>query len=160
MFYRLMLQKTVWVPCEHFGTQLRDKIKEILCNSVEGRVEIEHCSFVIAVLDVKTVSSGKLQDTGDAVFHVEYEALVQRHFKGEVVDATAFRITPPQSVAFRVGALEVFVRVKGMTYDSDAKGFVTASGVSILKEGTVTKIRLIQCTVPGHSIELIGELPN
>ena len=152
-----MLKKSVWVAPEHFGPQIRDKIRSILCESVEGQHDVDLNCFILAVLDIKKFSTGKLQDIGDAVYQLEYDALVQQHFKGEVVDAIVGRISPPHSVYFRLGALQVYVRVTEWKYDADAKGFVTASGVSIMKVGTITQVRILQ-TPDATSRQLIGEL--
>ena len=162
MYFKLVLTQTVAVPPVHFGPTLYESIRRLLCTAVEGHVELEHESFVIAVLDIKSMTPGKLMDFGDALFSVHYEALVQRHFPGEVVEGWVSRIIPPSSVSFRVGALTAHTYIaatnQSYRYDGDINGFVNALGTTALKEGSVCPIRITGSLIPGNTIKLSADV--
>eukprot|EP00760_Papus_ankaliazontas_P031903 PhM_4_TR5526/c0_g1_i1/m.66936/K03015/RPB7, POLR2G; DNA-directed RNA polymerase II subunit RPB7 len=161
MFFKLNLTKTVFVPPVYFGPMLTEAIRDLLCSNVEGSLDQSVGAYVIAVLDITSTGSGKLMDTGEACYHIKYLALVQKHFNGEVVDAVATRIMPPQGVFFKVGALTAYVRLSSeqWVYDPDAKGYVNVmTRTTALKDGSVGRIRLHNCRAREHSVQLTGEL--
>eukprot|EP00614_Pseudopedinella_elastica_P009767 CAMPEP_0172609982 /NCGR_PEP_ID=MMETSP1068-20121228/29863_1 /TAXON_ID=35684 /ORGANISM="Pseudopedinella elastica, Strain CCMP716" /LENGTH=173 /DNA_ID=CAMNT_0013413601 /DNA_START=306 /DNA_END=827 /DNA_ORIENTATION=+ len=75
---------------ENFGAELRQRIHKRLCEDVEGTVH-GTTGIVVAVLrfyDEQDCERGLIEyETGHASFIVNYEAIVFRPFKSQVLDA-------------------------------------------------------------------------
>ena len=153
------------VPPVHFGPALQENLRQVLCSAVEWKVESQHGSYVLAVIEITRQSPGKLSNSGNAVFQVEYDALVQKNFNGEVLEGIVSRIIPPSAATFRVGALTAYIRIapdsstnEGYKYDENLSGFVNVQGNIVLKEEAIARIRLISCGIPGNMTKMIAEL--
>jgi len=75
---------------ENFGRELQQKLRKRLCEDVEGTVP-ETTGIIVAVLrfyDEQDVKRGLIEyETGYASFIVNYEAIIYRPFKNQVLDA-------------------------------------------------------------------------
>ena len=165
MFYKTPLTAKLLVPAIFLGQSLHESLKVILCNKVEGKVEQTYRSFVVAVMDVLSLDTGKVQESGDVLFVVEYEALVHKVVVDEVVHGVVESILPPNTVKFRVGPLNSRVRLTSSkssgeeyTYDPDIKGLVGSDGGSAFREGSIAKLRIVHCSLPANTIKIVGEL--
>ncbi|KNH07530.1 RNA polymerase Rpb7 N-terminal [Perkinsela sp. CCAP 1560/4] len=165
MFYKAPLTTKILVPALYLGPTLHESVKGILCKNVEGKVERGTQSFVIAVLDVLALDRGKIQESGEVLFFIEYEALVQKVSVNEVVHGVVESILPPNTVKYRVGPLTSQVRITSSKssgeeyiYDPDIKGLIGRERGAAFKEGSVAKIRIVNTSIPANGIKILGEL--
>jgi DNA-directed RNA polymerase subunit E'/Rpb7 len=81
---------------ENFGRELQQKLRKRLCEDVEGTVP-ETTGIIVAVLrfyDEQDVKRGLIEyETGYASFIVNYEAIIYRPFKNQVLDAKVRHFT-------------------------------------------------------------------
>ena len=86
MFWHITTSKNIVLAPQHFGPKLRETLYERLRAEVEGTCTGRY-GFVVMVTNVKSVGEGVIQDTSaHAKFAVDYECIVFRPFKGEVLD--------------------------------------------------------------------------
>lgn len=78
------LTKTLPLHPSYFTPQLKDYLVHLLTTSVEGSCS-GRLGYIIAVVDVLNVGRGKVVE-GGAEFKIEYQAIVYRPFRGEIVD--------------------------------------------------------------------------
>ncbi len=82
------LKKRILLEPMYFGGNMRNLLQEKLCASVEGKV-LGRFGFCIAVVNVKSESIGMGEiddDTGAALYNLDYEAILFRPFRAEVLD--------------------------------------------------------------------------
>jgi len=88
--FQKRLQHEVLMHPENFGRELQQKLRKRLCEDVEGTVP-ETTGIIVAVLrfyDEQDVKRGLIEyETGYASFIVNYEAIIYRPFKNQVLDA-------------------------------------------------------------------------
>ena len=109
MFYLKTLTHTVLLHPRFFARNLKDRLKKTLVREVSGS-NLGMDGFVVAVCKVqdKDVSRGKLQTaTGQAVFHIKFDAILLRPYKNEVVQAEVMLCN--RLGLFQVGPMEIFV---------------------------------------------------
>jgi DNA-directed RNA polymerase II subunit RPB7 len=87
---------------------LLDTVKQKLLSEVEGTCSGKY-GFIIAITTIDNIGSGMIQPgRGYVVYPVEYEAIVFRPFKGEVLDATVSQVNKI-GLRCEIGPLECFV---------------------------------------------------
>ncbi len=85
-----------------------DTVKQKLLSEVEGTCSGKY-GFIIAITTIDNIGSGMIQPgRGYVVYPVEYEAIVFRPFKGEVLDATVSQVNKI-GLRCEIGPLECFV---------------------------------------------------
>lgn len=96
LFSQKRLQHEVMMHPENFGRELQQKLRKRLCEDVEGTVP-ETTGIIVAVLrfyDEQDVKRGLIEyETGYASFIVNYEAIIYRPFKNQVLDAKVRHFT-------------------------------------------------------------------
>ncbi len=109
MFYLTRMTRNIIVGCEDLGVMFRRKVETYLRRAVEGQ-EVQPFGLVIAVVDIFNGDgmTGKVLDDGRVKVVVEYEALVFRLNKDEIVDAIVERVTP-EGIFCEVGPAIVHV---------------------------------------------------
>eukprot|EP00032_Breviata_anathema_P001340 JZ552491.1.p1 GENE.JZ552491.1~~JZ552491.1.p1 ORF type:complete len:160 (+),score=11.27 JZ552491.1:121-600(+) len=92
MFFLMNMSWRIRVQPRFFGKSLNDTVIQRLYNEVEGTCTPKY-GFIIAVDRVQKISEGKVEpETGMAVFNVDFQAIVLRPFKFEVIDAEVTRV--------------------------------------------------------------------
>eukprot|EP00759_Apiculatamorpha_spiralis_P026958 PhF_6_TR29876/c0_g1_i1/m.43825/K03015/RPB7, POLR2G; DNA-directed RNA polymerase II subunit RPB7 len=159
MFFKLNLITSISVPPVHFGAMIAESIKKIVCAKVEGHVDIDTGCFVIAVLDIVRTGPGKLQDYGDAVYVVQYQALAQKHFNMEVVDSVVASITPV-GLNVKIAALKSYVRMNPAqwSYDTDTNSYLSTTDSSRINVGSVIPVRILESSAKGNTVKVISEM--
>ena len=110
MFYKKSLAHTVLLHPRFFARNLKDRLKKTLVREVSGS-NLGMDGYVVAVCRVedRDVSRGKLQTaTGQAVFHIKFEAILLRPYVNEVVQAEVV-LCNRLGLFARVGPMEIFV---------------------------------------------------
>ncbi|KAJ3056883.1 DNA-directed RNA polymerase II subunit [Rhizophlyctis rosea] len=87
MFFMKTLTHTISLHPQYFNKHYKDNITSRLYNEVEGTCNGQ-IGYICAVLEVLSTGQGELHPTtGMAEFDIQYNAVVFRPFKGQVIDA-------------------------------------------------------------------------
>merc|ERR1711970_1435589 len=93
MFFLLDMERIVTLPPQHFGSGLRDVLHKQLVREVEGTCSGKH-GYIVSVTKITDSGKGRVQvGTGKATFHMKYQCVAFRPFKGEVLDCVVTQIT-------------------------------------------------------------------
>lgn len=147
MFFQIELQHELVVHPQFFGPKIRQTIKQLLYEEVEGTSSGKY-GYIIAVTEIIDIGRGYLhQHRGLATFLVKYRAIVLRPFRGEVVDALVSQVTKLGFFA-SVGPLSIFVArsnmPQNMTYIDSEKMFRSDDEeFTTLSQGDDVRIRII-----------------
>ena len=98
------LEKDIVLHPKYFGPRLKQRLTEKLYNEVEGTCSGER-GYIVAVtsLNEDNISRGKLMaGKGLVTYHVQYNAVVFRPVKGEVMDAVVTVVNKVGRVALRL----------------------------------------------------------
>ena len=94
------MTKNINIHPRDCGPNLRGPIQNILHREVQGTMGVNGC-HIVAVTEIIKIGKGKIQDeTGYAIFHVRYKAIVFRPIRNEVVDAIVGGVDQVRSVFF------------------------------------------------------------
>ncbi|GMI21599.1 hypothetical protein TeGR_g1811 [Tetraparma gracilis] len=167
MFYVTTLTHSVVLPPRYFGSTLHATITRLVRESVEGKA-LAHYGYVVSVLHVpqEKMKGGVIEyDSGDVVFAVEYEALLFRPFKNEVLDAVVTDVNSMGFFAF-VGPLRVFV--SSHLFPPDLNGsaggeggfngtsWVSDDGEVHIRQDCGVRLKIIGTTVEQGTISAVG----
>jgi len=93
MFFLLEMERIVTLPPQHFGSGMRETLHKQLVREVEGTCSGKH-GYIVSVTKITDSGKGRVQvGTGKATFHMKYQCVAFRPFKGEVVDCVVTQIT-------------------------------------------------------------------
>ncbi len=146
MFSIISLEDVVRVPPEKFGKGLETVTQEELKAKYEGVVS-ENLGFVIAVIDAKASTSGKIIPGDGATYHtvsfslLSYQPEVQEVVEGEVIEVEDF------GAFVRIGPLDALLHVSQIIDDfvsyDERQGSLNAkeSGRS-LRQGDFVRARV------------------
>ncbi|GMI17078.1 hypothetical protein TrLO_g9652 [Triparma laevis f. longispina] len=167
MFYVKSLEHQIVLQPIHFGPKLYATIKRLVKESVEG-VALPHYGYCVKVLGVDddNVKAGVIEyDTGDVCYTVQYEALLFRPMKNEVLDAV---VTDIMSLGFyaAVGPLKVFVHMSKMPADMngeqgggfDGNAWVSADEEVKIEEKCGVRLRILGCTADDGQFTAVGTM--
>ncbi len=159
MFFVLRLRRTIIVPPEELGPLFRRRLEGHLRKAVEG-AEVQPYGLVIAVVDIYDADkiSGKILDDGSVKVVVDYEAIVFRLSKGEVVDAIVDRVTP-EGLFCEVGPAVVHIPRPHISdeflFDATSAlvaRYVSADGSKSIAPGKVVRCRILAEVVRSKDI--------
>ena len=174
MFYRKTLTRTVLLHPRFFTRDLKKRLKVNLVKDVSGSC-LGTDGYVVAVLDVQDedVSRGKLQTaTGQAVFHIKFEAILLRPYVNEVLQAEVV-LCNRHGLFARVGPMEIFVSQHLMGqyfaqgWDSETQRWVeqnTDDAPMIIHGrdgdaiGTPILLRIVSCDLREGNWTIIGKI--
>jgi DNA-directed RNA polymerase subunit E' len=95
MYFKIRLVNTVRVPPDLLGCELDLVIKELLCESLEGRID-KKLGMIVAIINLVEIGEGKIL-TGDGGIYYEttfdalvYRPQIQELVKGRVVEIVNF----------------------------------------------------------------------
>ena len=89
MFFLKWMTRDVRLEPRHFGPRLKATVKSKLMESVEGKC-LGNQGFVVMVLTIQDDAIGKGEiemDTGCVKYTINFQAIVYRPFRNEVIDA-------------------------------------------------------------------------
>ncbi|KAJ5079316.1 DNA-directed RNA polymerase ii subunit rpb7 [Anaeramoeba ignava] len=123
MFFRLILNYNLRIHPKDLGPHLQETIKEKFEQEVEGTTHPKW-GYIVSVIQMSVVGKARIEDnTGYAVFPIQYEAVVFHIFKNEIVNGIVELISEA-GFTVNVGPLSVLVYSKNipedMTYDPNS----------------------------------------
>ena len=115
MFFHILMEKDLHIYPRHFGPRLKQHLQDELVRKVEGTCSGRY-GFIITVTQVLGFESdeefhsqihGRIKEgMGFVTFPLQYQAIVFRPFKGEVLDAIVTLVNKMGFFA-EVGPLQV-----------------------------------------------------
>jgi DNA-directed RNA polymerase II subunit RPB7 len=107
MFFVKQMEHRVMLHPSYFGRGMKELVTNKLIADVEGKCFGDF--YIILVMNTFEVSGGRcVPGTGLAEFTVDYQAVVYKPFKGEVLDAIVTS-TNQQGFFAMAGPLKLFV---------------------------------------------------
>lgn len=146
MFFKATLTKDLLLEPKDMGKHVKQRMGELLKEAVEGKL-MGNYGFVIAVLQVESIGSGKVDNSmGSAMYRIQYTALVFRPFAQEVCDCTVTNCNAYGINCTMAGMLDVFVHRSQMPPDvqtfSDG-AWVSEDGQVSIRAGCGLRLRII-----------------
>ena len=161
----------------YFNQNLRYTIRQRLFADVEGKFAGGH-GFIVGITEVPCLGyhligrqggpepelpPGRIDpQTGLAVFQIEYQAVVYRPFKGEVVDAEVSRVTQHGFFA-ESGPLTIFVSHHLLPEDMQYKTtgevcFQSRDQAETIKARTSVRLKIIGLKIETTEITATGSM--
>jgi DNA-directed RNA polymerase II subunit RPB7 len=107
----MVFDEAVVMPPSYLGPELQSILKAKLIEKVEGSCT-ERCGYIVCVLKVEEISTGKILDTsGDVLFNIKYKAVVLKPFVNEVLDGVIEKVDK-YGVTVTVGPVLFFISNK------------------------------------------------
>jgi len=139
MFFVKQMEHRVSLHPSYFGRGMKDLVTNKLIADVEGKCFGDF--YIILVMSTFDVSGGRcVPGTGLAEFTVDYQAVVYKPFKGEVVDAIVNSVNHQGFFAY-AGPLKLFVS-EHVSFLDLVPGFGTQEGlVGLWYRSLLTKLK-------------------
>ncbi|OFV68205.1 DNA-directed RNA polymerase [Methanosarcinales archaeon] len=159
MYLKMQLVNTVRVPPEFLGSDLNLVVKELLCESLEGRID-KKLGMIVVVIDLIELGEGKiLAGDGGIYYESTFNALVYRPqlqeiTKGRVVEIVNF------GAFVEIGPMDGLVHVSQISddfisYDEKNARLVCRESNRALSEGDGVVVRIVAVSLnesdPGES---------
>ena len=107
----MVFDEAVVMPPSYLGPELQSILKAKLIEKVEGSCT-EKYGYIVCVLKVEEISTGKIMDTsGDVLFNIKYRAVVLKPFVNEVLDGVIEKVDK-YGIIVSVGPILVFITNK------------------------------------------------
>mmetsp|Transcript_6638 Transcript_6638/g.16888 ORF Transcript_6638/g.16888 Transcript_6638/m.16888 type:complete len:177 (+) Transcript_6638:294-824(+) len=163
MFFLLEMERIVTLPPQTFGSGLRETLHKQLISEVEGTCSGKH-GYIVCVTRIVDAGKGRIQmGTGKATFHMKYQCVAFRPFKGEVIDCVVTQINKMGFFA-DAGPFAIFVSsnlIPGdyeFTSGDQGPSFVSGEqDVSIVKDCEV-RVKIVGTRVDATEIFGIGTI--
>lgn len=145
MFHVKHFVHKINLSSQNLGPNIHMLIQEDLLKKVEG--SCTSSGYVISVLRIDSISQGKILLTGQASFQINYQALVLRPEKGEVIDAP---IVSSSKLGFfaGIGPLSIFIS----NYQ------IPQNLMEELGNNTVVRLKIIGMKIDNTRVYAIGTL--
>lgn len=84
MFFLKHLEHEIAIHPSFFGREVDERLRQRLFADMEGSCNGEY--YIICVIDVSKISPGRVKPgRGEAIFTIDYRAILWKPFKGETV---------------------------------------------------------------------------
>lgn len=161
-WFVVAMSRRIRIHPKFFGVKLHEILTHRLMSEVEGTL-LGKYGFVVAVLQVEDpIPPGELEDgTGYAVFHLQYQAVVFRPFKNEVLDAVVSVVTQHGFYA-RAGPLSVFVShhllPQGMKFFHTESLWKTSDSEEKIRLKSAVRLRILGLKIEAQEISATGSM--
>ena len=161
-WFAVSMSRRIRIHPKFFGVKLHEILTHRLMSEVEGTL-LGKYGFVVAVLQVADpIPAGELENsTGYAIFTLQYQAVVFRPFKNEVMDAVVSVVTQHGFYA-RAGPLSVFVShhllPQGMRFDPTENSWKTHDNMEQIKQKSAVRLRILGLKIEAQEISATGSM--
>jgi len=142
------------------GPELQSLIRAKLIDKVQGMVT-EKFGYVICVLRVEDIGSGKILDTtADVIFSVKYRAVVMKPFIGEVMDGFVIKLDK-YGVHVSVGPIIVFISNQNFPfyeYDENNNHYYSKHDAAKIMLDSNVRFKITGITFEDNEFRLIGTM--
>lgn len=153
MYYTVERWTHVTLDPSLLGSRYNDYVREMLRSDVEGTCDAKY-GMTICVIGVITMYNGRIQDgTARIVVPVQYEALVFKPNKDDVIDGVVISVSKIGFFA-QCGPLRTFVGCKNIPSSFEFRGdeFVRTDPGYPIRVKTEVRVKLLGVMVKDASI--------
>lgn len=163
MFFIATCHRMIYLPAQDLGALFMRRIEHYLRQSVEGK-RLPELGLVVAIKDILAGSDieGKVLDSGEVAFLINYEALVFKLFPNEVVDVIVNNVQPEGFYA-SVGAATIFVDKLYMSEfahenDGTSSMFVKADNTASISVGDIVRVKIVNETPTSAVMDAVATI--
>ncbi|KAL9939697.1 hypothetical protein V8E36_001514 [Tilletia maclaganii] len=163
MFFLQTLKHTINLHPSYFGPNMISYLEAKLRDEIEGSCSGRY-GYIIRVLRIISSGQGVIKpSTGVAEFVMEYNAIVFKPFKGEVVDAV---VTTVNKMGFfaEVGPLNMFVSSHLIPSDfnfaqnTNPPQYISQEKAEVIAKGTKVRLRIVGTRIDAAEIFAIATM--
>lgn len=161
MFYHLTLSQSIDVHPKFFGPRLHSVIEASVKAKVEGLC-LGQRGFCVCVTRLREVGQGDIRrdGTGLASFHVLYDCIVFRPFRGQILEGTVRTVTFSGFIV-EAGPAQIFVSnhciPDTFTFSADNEGtFESAEKETRIVAGSDVRVRIMSVRMGYDEIMCVG----
>ena len=142
----MVFEEAVVMPPSYLGPELQSILKAKLIEKVEGSCT-EKYGYIVCVLKVEEISSGKILDTsGDVLFNIKYRAVILKPFVNEVLDGVIEKVDK-YGTSVSVGPIQIFISNKNFhpefEYNDSSNTYVSTKQNEKLAPDVEVRFRVI-----------------
>ena len=162
MYFLISDKKSVAMrPCD-LGPFFLERVEARLRYDLEGSLSKNHDGTVVFITRVQDKSKPRVQDgTGFAVVDVQYEAIVFRPFKNEVIDCVVTEVTRLGFFA-SFGPMKVFVSKScipdDIQFQAETSTLSNADGSQVISVDSDVRVRVLGVRRDGANLFSIGTI--
>ncbi len=157
VFFRKRMHRTVHVHPQYLGRGLREHIKEVCKQEAQGeRSVLSGVGFVILVLtiDDNAIGDGVIDHlTGTTRYEVEYDAILFRPFKNEVMDVSV-KVCTSQGIFAEAGPLDLFVPKhfipEAFEFRPEDAAWASPDTGAAIRPGTDMRVKILGASAAGQ----------
>lgn len=149
----------------HFGNRLHEVLEKKLKHEVEGSCSGRY-GFIVLVTRLANVSVGTVTTDGTAraTFHIRYDCIAFRPFKGQVVDAVVTQVNKFGFFA-EAGPLQLFVSnaliTEDMKFDSSGENCYISDDLQIrIQRDCEVRMRIVGMRIDANDIFCIATIKD
>jgi len=145
MFFWRTMKRTILMHPASFGPRLEEEVYKALVQSVQGVLDRQF-GFVIFIVHMLPLDPGMVQEGGYAKYDVEYEAVMFKPFRHEVLEGVVCAVDS-LGVKVRIGPMDAFVYKDMMpselNYDETSGRWTDpAATTSMIEMGSRLRLKL------------------
>jgi len=144
MFFIVTLTKSLLMHPSCFGPKLHEQVRKSLYSSVEGTVD-PRFGFIVMVAGITAIPAGEVQEGGFAKFEIQYNAIVYRPIRNEIVEGVVAHVDQ-LGIRVIVGAMTVFIYKdqipSDMAFDANSLAYAADDAGTSIKQHSRIRLRL------------------
>ncbi|KAG8470746.1 hypothetical protein KFE25_009167 [Diacronema lutheri] len=168
MFFHLTMEKTLVLSPKDLRRNIRSLLRSKLIKLVEGSCSRRY-GYIIAITHIHNTealqsSLGRIcEGTGNVVFNVQYNAIVFKPFRNQVIDALVTDGVTKEGFFAKAGPLEMFISYKNMPSDMQfddtavPSHFTGDGGVKIEKD-TCVRVKILNTRIDADGMHAVATL--
>lgn len=162
MFFQITLSKELLLHPKNFGPKMREVLRANLKNEVEGTCDGRH-GYIVLVTKIHDSEPGVVKEgTGWAQFHVKYECIVFRPFKGEILECVVKEVNKFGFFA-EAGPQQIFVSELLIPNDFkfssiDEPSYVSSDGMDRIRKDSEVRLKIVGTCIENTEIKCIGSI--
>eukprot|EP00667_Euglena_gracilis_P022382 EG_transcript_24901 len=162
MFFLVNMTRIIRLEPRYLDANLLATVLAKLNAQVEGTCSGEY-GYVICVTAVNHVDKPVVHDDGTVSFKVQFQAIVCRPFRGEVVDAVVTQVNK-LGIFAEFGPVNAFVSRHQMSSDMDfdeqsiPQKYVSREHKLAIKKGDELRMRIIGMSVNAQQLCVVGSI--
>ncbi|KCZ77417.1 hypothetical protein H311_01571, partial [Anncaliia algerae PRA109] len=145
MFYQATLRHNLYIPPELLSSNITTSLISLLKENVEG-IPSQDYGYVVSVLNILNIGEGEIQSDGFVIFSIEFQALILKLSKGEVVD-TVVSESNKMGIFSAVGPITVFI-----------SNYQVPKDVEKIERNTLLRVKVMGIKVEKEKIFVIGTI--
>mmetsp|Transcript_15779 Transcript_15779/g.34210 ORF Transcript_15779/g.34210 Transcript_15779/m.34210 type:complete len:173 (-) Transcript_15779:210-728(-) len=164
MFFQVSLERDLSLHPRHFGPKMREVLRANLKNEVEGTCDGKN-GYIVLVTKIHDAKPGVIKEgSGWAAFHLTYDCIVFRPFKGEILECVVKEVNKFGFFA-EAGPQQVFVSELLIPNDFqfcsvDEPCFQSSDGLDRIRKDSEVRLKIVGTCIENTEIKCIGSIKD